>query len=161
MTVYRTTGTLVDAIQPENVAVAAAYLTEDDMTQYVSPQANLEGVLMFIEWNLHSDGLNYHVTAVTNRDLDDDELKRLASTVSGQNSDGLGENFEQQAFAWNEDSSEQDCNSCSGQGYILEDDGTEISCDECGGDGYIEDGEGHMCSFDWETNDSTFVKVER
>lgn len=131
MATYQTTGTLTGYIDSDNVPAAQNYLRRDNMTQYVAPNAGLEGVLEFIEWTLHSDGHGYHVTAVTNRELTEAELARLSSEVSGQNSDGLGEGFEQQAFA-------------------------ELEEDEDFEYGGMET---TMISFDWETNKSVFTRV--
>ena len=55
--------------------------------------------------------------------LNQDELDFVSSWITGQNSDGLGEGFEQQEFAW----------------MPYDDD-----------DDYYDDGE--MASFDWQTN---------
>lgn len=138
MPIYRAKGTLVDAIPSEGVVKAQLYLTEDDMTQYLD--AEHEGVVEHIEWRLESDGYNWSVTAFANRELTEAELKSLSSWVSGQNSDGLGEGFEQQAFAWAPD----DGCDCDRGGYWCNCDGEN----------------GHMCSFDWETNDCAFERVK-
>lgn len=136
MPIYQTTGTLTDTILEENVEAAQAFLTDDDMTQYIHPDALQEAVDK-IEWKLHDDGHTYHITAVTNRTLGPTELGELGSWVSGQNSDGLGESFEQQDFAWYDE-----------------------ECGECGDNGWgCECGLGHMISFDWKTNQSTFIAV--
>lgn len=142
--IYETRGQLTNGgIEPENVAKAQAYLTNDhngkplNMQQYLDP--SLEAVIL-LRWFLDGNGLDYRVEAICSRELNDDELKALASEISGQNSDGLGEGFEQQDFAWNEEG--HDCDS---------------DCDECDGYG-CEDG-GVMVSFDWKTNDSTLTRI--
>jgi hypothetical protein len=164
MAVYRTKGVLTGTIAPENVAAAQEYLHEDDMVMYVAANASLEGVLEWIVWDLASDGHKWTVTAITTRELDDDELKRLSSEVSGQNSDGHGENFEQQDFAWDEDDDDEDCGECSGNGWVREqdDDGddVQVDCGECGGYGQIEHDGGRMISFDWQSNDCAFERVK-
>lgn len=131
-TIYRTSGALTGTIEPENVELAQAYLTEDDMTRYLDEP--LRGVVERIQWHLNHDGHTYYVEAIANRDLTDDELAQLAAWVSGQNSDGLGEGFEQQDFAWVGE--ERDF-----FGDVVD--------------------EGAMCSFDWQTNDSKFERVSR
>lgn len=136
-TIYRYDGHLVDAINQENVLLAAQYLLQDDMTQYLDD--DLKSVVKRISWHLFHDGYTYHVEAICERDLTDEEIEELRSWVSGQNSDGLGEGFEQQDWAWVPGEHE-----CDGPYW------SECNCDE---------ENGHMCSFDWETNDSTFVKV--
>lgn len=128
--IYRTEGVLTGTIERENLAEAQAYLTEDDMTQFLDEP--LKSAVALIRWNLNSDGNSYYVEAICHRELDDAELKQLADWTSGQNSDGLGEGFEQQDFAWDRGDSYDD-------------------------DEYDEDGS--MISFDWQTNDSTFERV--
>jgi hypothetical protein len=125
--IYRTAGQLTDRLPSESVTLAQAYLSSDDMTRYLDPP--LSDAVVRIAWVLDGDGRGYFVEAITSRELTDDELARLASWVSGQNSDGLGEGFEQQDFCWIED-------------------------------GYPGSGDGHMVSFDWETNDSTFTRID-
>src|ERR1044072_5373859 len=120
MEIYQTNGVLTDTIERANVAAAQAYLTEYDMTQFLDKQ--LADVIVHVEWHLHPDGRQWHVKAKAVRELDGDELKKLAGFVSGQNSDGLGEGFEQQDFAWSEDAREADCSDCSGTGAVSTDD---------------------------------------
>ena len=131
MAIYESTGKLTGTIERENLEAAQDYLTQDDMTQYVD--GSIRGAVESVEWRLGFDGSSYSVRAVTNRELTDDELRVLAEWTSGQNSDGLGESFEQQDFAWVE--------------------GPDPDEDE----DYYEDG--HMVSFDWKTNKSTFTRV--
>ena len=142
MPLYRTSGVLTGHIADENVAEAQAYLTQDDMTQYLD--AELQGLVEHIEWRLEADGHSWSVTAFVPgyMGLSESHLKALSEWVSGQNSDGLGESFEQQDFAWE---TPDDC--------FCDDE------DEC--DGYMcrENG-GRMTSFDWETNDCTFVRIK-
>lgn len=138
--IYQTTGTLTDYILPENVKAAQEYLTEDDMTQYLGDNRypTLKDAVDHIEWRLDDDGYKYSVTAKTNRRLGVAELEHLADWVSGQNSDGLGEGFEQQDFAW----AEEDCEDCVDSSW---------GC-ECGN--------GHMISFDWKKNESRFTLIQ-
>lgn len=139
---YETYGTLTGTIESENVSAAQAYLTyEHDgelirMERYLDPWAT--GVVDALDWYLDGDGHRYKVRAITNRELTADELKLLSEEVSGQNSDGLGEGFEQQDFAWQEDLDCTDCDRVYGNG-----------CGDCGG----------MISFDWQTNKLEWVKV--
>ena len=135
MAIYQSKGTLTGTIEYGNIGAAQDYLTSDDMTQYL--EGSLAGAVELIEWRLEHDGRRYVVQAVTNRELTEEELKELASWTSGQNSDGLGEGFEQQPFA-----EQGDCGECEGC-----DDG---ECDSYG-----------MVSFDWRTNDSAFARVDR
>jgi hypothetical protein len=135
MPIYHTSGTLTDYIESENVELAQAYLREYDMTQFLDD--SIKDAVERVQWTLEGDGHEWYVEAVAKRELTKDELRVLAEWVSGQNSDGLGEGFEQQAFAWLEDESPTD--------NVWSDDYTE--------------GEGHMCSFDWETNDCAFTRI--
>jgi hypothetical protein len=167
MPVYQTTGTLTGTIEPENVSAAQRYLQFDHedkplrMQQYLD--APLDAVIEFLEWRLHADGHNYDVIAVSRVDLSETELKQLGSEVSGQNSDGLGEGFEQQNFAETHDQSDEECGQCWGRGYVREEDEdgelVEQDCPECDGVGYFENDEYGMISFDWQTNNSVFVRV--
>jgi hypothetical protein len=125
--IYRTTGTLTGTIERDNVGLAQDYLRQDNMAQYLDEP--LRSLVVRLEWNLHNDGHNYHVEAICNRELTDDELRVLSLEVSGQNSDGLGESFEQQDFAEQYDEDEEDC------------------------DGYV------MVSFDWKTNKLPWTRV--
>jgi hypothetical protein len=131
---YVFSGTLTGTVN--NVAAAKAYLTEDDMTKYMDP--DLAPSVVDIRWDLKDDGHTYEVIAISTRELEGWENDQLAMWVSGQNSDGLGEGFEQQEFAWNE----------TGE-WIEEEDG---------GEGFTE---GDMVSFDWKTNKTRFVQVPR
>ena len=124
---YRTSGTLTGTIERNNVGLAQAYLTHDDMTQYLDD--SIAPVIAHIQWNLLADGHNYNITAVAIRELTKDEQRVLSEWCSGQNSDGLGEGFEQQEFAET---------SCEG-------------CDDCSEWDGCESG-WSMISFDWETN---------
>jgi hypothetical protein len=160
MPVYRTKGVLTGTIEADNVAQAQEYLHEDDMAKYVSANADLEGVLEWIVWDLASDGHHWTVTAVTTRELSGDELKRLSSEVSGQNSDGLGESFEQQPFAEiDEEDTEEDCGVCGGSGAGPDAEPDEY-CINCGGDGVVYRDAWGMISFDWESNDCAFERVK-
>ena len=164
MPIYKTKGVLTGTIVPENVATADAYLREHDMTQFLD--VSIAKPIEHIEWKLEADGHNWNVTAFTKRELNDDELRVLREWVSGQNSDGLGESFEQQDFAWEEnDDADEECGECYGNGWVreLDDDGddVQVDCSSCDGDGYFQrDDDGRMISFDWETNDCAFVRIK-
>lgn len=138
---YRTTGTLTGTIEPENVAQAMAYLVQDDMTQYLLDptwgEQELIGVVEHVRWQLNPDGHTWYVEALTTRELTEGENRALAQWVSGQNSDGLGEGFEQQDFAWNK---------CEG-------------CEACDENPWDDCGEGVMTSFDWQTNELSWERV--
>ena len=136
MYVYRTYFTLVACVN--DLSAAQEYLTEDDMTVYLKDDnripENVRNAVEKIEWHL-TDECSGNIELQTNRALSADELKPISEFVSGQNSDGLGEGFEQQEFA------------------NYEDEGLE---------GYDEsdwDNEWIMASFDWKTNEYIFEFV--
>ncbi len=143
--VYETSGHLTGIIESENFIAAQAYLTYDhtgkplNMEQYLDQP--LRDAVEMLEWQLDGNGCDYKVRAITKRALTHDELDKLSSEVSGQNSDGLGEGFEQQAFAERHDG---ECGECSGCEY---------------GDGCEDDDYAGMISFDWQTNKLPWTKV--
>ena len=123
---YRTTGTLTNPVN--DLAAARAYLVEHDMTEYIDDF--LKDAIHDVRWDL-TDESSWTVTVVTNRPLTAEESASFSSWISGQNSDGLGEGFEQQPFA--EETAYED----------------------------VEDEEFYrMSSFDWETNDCALTLVK-
>lgn len=128
MPIYKTSGTLTGTIEPGNVSLAQEYLQSDDMTQFLDEP--LKAKVERIQWHLNADGETWYVEAFTPAPLSPVELDLLALWVSGQNSDGLGEGFEQQEFAEIPPEDEED----------FEDWG--------------------MISFDWETNKCKFERVK-
>ena len=141
MPLYRTSGHLKATVN--DVAAAQAYLTQDDMTQYVAGDEDIafSDAVLHLEWQLQGNGYDYHIVMFTRRVLTEAELKAMSEWCSGQNSDGLGEGFEQQAFAEIADEC-GDCWNCR-NGYSCEDESSF-----------------GMCSFDWETNELPWVKVK-
>ena len=107
---------------------AANYLVEDNMLQYFDhPLAkDIESIV----WKLETEDSGI-IELITKRKFDEDELLEVSDYVSGQNSDGLGEGFEQQDFAY----------------YPIDED--DEDCDE-----YV------MASFDWATNNYIFEEAE-
>lgn len=129
---YVTTGKLTGVVN--DLEAARTYLTEDDMTQHL----DVAPAVIDIRWNLKDDGQSYEVIALAYEELLPYEMDQLAMWVNGQNSDGLGEGFEQQDFACLEEE----------EGYAEDD---EI----------LEERYDLYASFDWKTNPNKFVKVER
>ena len=108
------------------------------MTKYLNNDVpkSLTGVISSIKWNL-TDIDSGNITFKANRELTNEELDWVSNWVSGQNSDGLGEGFEQQDFA-NYNVGEYDRYS-----------------------DYYDDSEEEwvMASFDWQTNDYKFERI--
>ena len=122
---------------------ANAYLKEDDMRVYLvndsDEAAALKDKVTKIEWTL-DDLQSGHIDLETTTALSSDELTLISDWVSGQNSDGLGEGFEQQPFA------SYYCDPYTGEPiesfYYLDED---------------EEPDHVMASFDWETNNYEFT----
>jgi len=133
---YVSSGTLTGTVN--DVEAARKYLTEDDMTKHMDD--HLAPAVIDIRWDLKEDGRSYEVIALACKELEPYEMDQLAMWVNGQNSDGLGEGFEQQDFATDPDYEEPD----------YDEDEYLDGADQLG-----------MVSFDWKTNPSKFVKVER
>ena len=136
MYIYRTYFKLTACVN--DLSAAQEYLTEDDMTVYLKEDSRISekvrNAVEKIEWVLKEEDSGF-IELTTNEALSATELKEVSEFVSGQNSDGLGEGFEQQDFA------------------CYEDEGLE---------GYEDsdwDNESIMASFDWESNDYIFEFV--
>ena len=130
---YTTTGKLTNPVT--DLAAARTYLDEP-MVDYIRYcDEALVPVVHDIRWDL-LDEESWIVRLVTTRPLTDPESEKLSEWISGQNSDGLGEGFEQQPFA---------------EHYDEGDDGRW---------GYVEgDDEITMSSFDWQDNPCTLTLV--
>ena len=159
---------------------ASNYLTEDDMTVYLKDDNDIpisvREAVVHIEWELIGDDYGkIHLT--TTRKLDEKELEYISDYVKGQNSDGLGEGFEQQDFAdhydedayysdheWWEERYQDACNEYSSMDDEEKEEwGSEDEyATHCAGYEPWERSEEYhtMCSFDWDTNDYIFVFVE-
>lgn len=132
---YQTTGTLTNPVN--DIAAANAYLQHDDMTKYLGfwpDEKDLAEKVVHIGWALTSEDA-WKVTVIANAALTDDQSKRLSQWISGQNSDGLGEGFEQQDFA------------------EVKDDWSFASDD----DAYADDEDYAYASFDWADNDCKLI----
>lgn len=79
-----------------DLEAAQNYLTEDDMTQYL-PE-NLKEKINKVEWQLNDESSG-EIVVMANNELSEEEENELYDWIEGQNSDGLGEGFEQQEFA--------------------------------------------------------------
>ena len=84
------------------------YLDGDDMAKYFDTDDNAEvaAVLQSMNWSFVN--LNYElfgkVEVVLADDISDEGVKSLKDYITGQNSDGLGEGFEQQDISIDDDS---------------------------------------------------------
>ena len=120
---------------------AQEYLTEDDMTKYALEDMGIpksgRDKIEHIEWHLTQENKGY-IEVKTNNYLTEKESKAISDWISGQNSDGLGEGFEQQDFAY------YDTNDYYGNDYYSDEDEDEDYYDDCN---WV------MASFDWQTND--------
>lgn len=136
MFTYRTYFNLTNAVN--DFEEARKYLTEDNMTAYLKGDSRIpEDVRSAVDnivWILKDIASGY-IELTANRSLSTQELESISKFVSGQNSDGLGEGFEQQDFAFYED-----------EGLV-------------GYEGEEWDNEMITASFDWQTNNYLFEKV--
>lgn len=124
-----------------NLTDAQYYLTENDMTVYLKDDIKDEifrNKIEHIEWNLRTENSGI-IKVITNDKLTDKESEFISEWISGQNSDGLGEGFEQQPFAY----------------YI---DNSWNNADPF--DDNYEEGDYIMASFDWQTNEYKLELIE-
>ena len=117
---------------------ADEFLHEDDMTKYLkldlSLSAGARDKVTSIEWQMTTEDKG-KIIVVANSHLSESESKEISEWISGQNSDGLGESFEQRDFACYRDRDYYD---------NWDDDWYD--------DEYI------VASFDWETNDYELIE---
>lgn len=105
--IYRTKFNLKICVN--DLDAARSYLTEDDMTVYLKEEfPEIADDFISIEWKLE-DEISGNIILKTNRELNEKELEDISEWISGQNSDGLGEGFEQQDFAIIDDEDSDYC----------------------------------------------------
>ncbi len=70
---------------------------EDEMTPYVGEQADIEDKLLYAEWTVENRNGNLYgkISCYFREPITEKEIERLKDTITGQNSDGFGEGFEQ------------------------------------------------------------------
>lgn len=123
-----------------DIDAARAYLAYDNMTYYLLDQDFLCGHkndILHIEWILQTANEGV-IRLTTKTELEETLLRQISDWIRGQNSDGLGEGFEQQDFA------------C----YDLEvEQGWESEDDEYREPDYV------CAGFDWEENDYELKKI--
>ena len=126
-----------------DLKAAQEYLAEDDMTTYLIEDGRIarevRDVVVSIRWIL-TDEQSGAIVLTTKTELSAEQLLTISDWVSGQNSDGLGEGFEQQDFA------NYDLGLYDEYGRYNSDLELEEEYEEC----YV------MASFDWTTNKYIF-----
>ena len=70
---------------------------ETEMTGYVGEQADIEDKLLYAEWTVENRNGNLYgkISCYFREPITEEETERLKDTITGQNSDGFGEGFEQ------------------------------------------------------------------
>ena len=70
---------------------------ETEMTGYVGEQADIEDKLLYAEWTVENRNGNLYgkISCYFRESITEKETERLKDTITGQNSDGFGESFEQ------------------------------------------------------------------
>lgn len=111
-TTYKTQGEL--AYPVNDLTAARDFLRErgTKMHEYIYPDEAARGVHS-VTWDLINDH-QWEVTLIADFRLSPVQLEQLSNWISGQNSDGLGESFEQQQFAeqpYDDDDTEYDTSS--------------------------------------------------
>lgn len=100
MPVYSTTFNLRHPVN--DLQAAQSYLDDGMMTPIIKGDSGIDAftrdAITQISWNLANEESGT-IDIETTRELGEDELGALSRWISGQNSDGLGEGFEQQEFA--------------------------------------------------------------
>ncbi len=73
---------------------------EDEMTPYVGEQADIEDKLLYAEWTVENRNGNLYgkISCYFREPITEEETERLKDTITGQNSDGFGEGFEQRGI---------------------------------------------------------------
>lgn len=130
--IYRTTFNLTEAVI--NFRRAYEYLLEDDMTKYLLGDERGCKKVICVQWILETESSGI-IEVKTSEELTEKEKANISSWISGQNSDGLGEGFEQQDFANYYIGEEEDYDSYYDEDWV-------------------------MASFDWETNDYDLKLVD-
>ena len=88
---------LTDNIDKIEDAIRSEQARELKMGEYISDHADIKGKVLFAEWGVeeHSGALYGRIDCYLTEELSPEETERLKDAITGQNSDGLGEGFEQ------------------------------------------------------------------
>lgn len=91
---------LTDNADDIEEAIAREQATEINMAEYVGDHAGIKDKLVFAEWGVEERrGTLYgKIDCYLSEGLTPEEIERLKDAIIGQNSDGLGEGFEQRAI---------------------------------------------------------------
>ena len=122
---YEVDGYLVtDNIDKIEDKLWAEQADEIRMGEYVAERSKLEGKLLFAEWNVEKiQGTLYgRIDCYLTETLTEEETKRLKASVTGQNSDGFGESFEQREIRINEGNLFVSFWNCQGHYFLYTDD---------------------------------------
>ena len=106
---YRTYFNLSDNIPDEHWMEARKYLDEDNMANYLPDELSEKVIL--IQYDLITNNKGF-INIISNALLTQEELIELKNELDGQNSDGLGEGFEQQEFTELRNSEHEDDYTC-------------------------------------------------
>lgn len=106
---YRTYFDLSDNVPDEYWMEARKYLDEDNMANYLPDE--LSEKIILIQYDLITNNRGF-INIISNALLTQEELIVLKDELDGQNSDGLGEGFEQQEFAELRNSEDEDDYTC-------------------------------------------------
>ena len=88
---------LTDNIDKIEDAIMSEQARELKMGEYISDHADIKGKVLFAEWGVeeHRGALYGRIDCYLTEELSPEETERLKDAITGQNSDGLGEGFEQ------------------------------------------------------------------
>ena len=88
---------LTDNIDKIEDAIRSEQARELKMGEYISDHADIKGKVLFAEWGVeeHRGALYGRIDCYLTEELSPEETERLKDAITGQNSDGLGEGFEQ------------------------------------------------------------------
>ena len=88
---------LTENIDKIEDAIRSEQARELKMGEYISDHADIKGKVLFAEWGVeeHYGALYGKIDCYLSEELSPEETERLKDAITGQNSDGLGEGFEQ------------------------------------------------------------------
>lgn len=126
---YKARGKLDHPVSDLNEARVFLREHGQNMHEYIYPDEAKPGVHS-VTWDL-LDEESWEVTLIADYELEQQQINDLSDWILGQNSDGLGESFEQQPFAEHEQYNDED-----------------------------EEPEYAMSSFDWQINPCTLEQIK-